>query len=130
MTVTDDRPLRISCVIITRLWLFRIDLFGQAIRSYPSCQRAPRTQRRSRRSPQSGDALADVPNADRRGQHSLMPQPRNPWQVSVDVGRNRPLCPRSDDPDDLLMLAGLMGGATYPRCLVQLPDKTVPSTVI
>ena len=74
-----------------------------------------------------GDALADVPDADRRGQHSLMPQPRNPWQVSVDVGRNRPLCPR---PDDLLMLVELMGGATYPRCLVQLPDKTVPNTVI
>ena len=124
MTVTDDRPLRISCVIITRLWLFRSDLFGQAIRSYPSCQRASWTRRRS---PQSGDALADVPDADRRGQHSLMPQPRNPWRVSVDVGRNRPLCPR---PDDLLMLAELRGGATYPRCLVQLPDKTVPSTVI
>ena len=56
MTVTDDRPLRIPCVIITRLWLFRSGLFGQAIRSYLSCQRASRTRRRSRRSPRSGTA--------------------------------------------------------------------------
>jgi hypothetical protein len=40
MTVTNGRRRRVSSVIITWLWLFRSDLFGQGITSYPSCQRA------------------------------------------------------------------------------------------